>query len=202
MSGHKPLVLGSTIFLKGDVTQNRWVGARSASDLERSLGFGPGRLARGWAVLLLKQTLKPDDFKFSGLTLRSGGRYGLPAHTSAADQARPSVHDGVLADRGPAGYAELQRITLASVTPKGPSRLVKVLPTTPHSGTMPPDEQYPMGAGGLQWTLIKPCEFLVAMMVDQNGIATIASTPPYSAFLGASATYDNRARLARFLDQA
>jgi len=88
------------------------------------------------------------------------------------------------------------------VTPKGPSRLVKVLPTTPHSGTMPPDEQYPMGAGGLQWTLIKPCEFLVAMMVDQNGIATIASAPPYSAFLGASATYDDRARLARFLDQA
>jgi hypothetical protein len=188
--------------VKGDVTQNRWVGARSARELELSLGFGEGRLAQGWAVLLLKQTLQPADFKFSGLTLRSGGRYGLPAHSPAADQLRPTVHDGVMRDRGPVGYAELQRIALAGVTQTGPSRLVKVLPVTPHSPTMGPDEQYPMGGGGLQWTLIRPCDFLVAMTVDQNGNATIASTPPYSAFLGESATYDDRARLARFLDQA
>lgn len=202
MSGHKPLVLGSIVAMRGDVTQNRWVGARSARELERSLGFGAGRLDQGWAVLLLKQTLQPSDFKFSGLTLRSGGRYGLPANTPAADQLRPSVHDGVLAQRGPVGYVELQKIALASVTPKGPSRLVKVIPVTPHSTTMAPDEQYPMGGGGLQWTLLRPCDFLVAMTVDQNGNATIASTPPYSAFLGESATYDDRARLARFLDQA
>jgi hypothetical protein len=202
MSGHTPLVLGATVSLKGDVTQNRWVGARSARELERSLGFGAGRLAQGWTVLLLKQTLQPGDFKFSGLTLRSGGRYGLPADTSAADQLRPSVHDGVMRERGPAGYAELQRIVLAEVKPTGPSRLVKVLPVTPHSKTMAPDEQYPMGGGGLQWTLIRPCAFLVAMIVDQNGNATIASTPPYSTFLGESATLDDRMRVARFLDQA
>ena len=128
MSGHRPLILGAMVSVKGDVTQNRWVGARSAHDLELSLGFGAGRLAQGWAVLLLKQVLQPADFKFSGLTLRSGGRYGLPAATTAADQLRPSVHDGLMHGRGAAGYAELQRNALRGVTPTGPSRLVKVLP--------------------------------------------------------------------------
>jgi hypothetical protein len=59
-----------------------------------------------------------------------------------------------------------------------------------------------MGGGGLQWTLRNPCDFLVAMIVDATGNATIASTPPFAAFLGESAMYDDRARIARFLDTA
>ncbi len=38
--------LGARIFTKGDVTTNQWVLARSARELEKSLGFGAGRLDR------------------------------------------------------------------------------------------------------------------------------------------------------------
>ncbi len=202
MADPKPLVLGTLVDLKGDVTQNRWVGARSARDLERSLGYSTGRLSAGWTVILLKQTLQPADFRFSGLTIRSGGREGLPADTPAADQLRRHVSDIVLAERGAAGYLDLQKKALASITPTGPDRIVKIIPVTPHNAGMAPADQYPMGGGGLQWTLIRPCSFLVAMTVDTNGIAVLASTPPLSVFLGESAAYDDRAKVAQFLNQA
>jgi hypothetical protein len=197
---HMPLVLGHHAALTGDVTQNRWVGARSARALEESLGYGSGRLSAGWMVLLLKQKLQPADFKFSGITLRSGGRLGLPGETEAADRARQHVSDVVMNERGIAGYRDLQLRTLASITDTGPDRIVKVIPATRHSNTMAPSDQYPMGGGGLQWTLVRPCDFLVAMSVDENGIACLANG--YSGFLGESASYEVRARIARYLDQA
>jgi hypothetical protein len=64
---------------------------------------------------------------------------------------------------------------------------------------MPPSQQYPMGGGGLQWTLVRPCRFLVAMSVDANGIARI---PGYSTNLGESVPYEERAKLARYLNEA
>jgi hypothetical protein len=197
---HKPLVLGHPASLTGDVTQNRWVGARSARALEESLGYGRGRLSAGWTVLLLKQKLEPADFKFSGITLRSGGRLGLPAGTTAADRARQHVSDGIKSERGDAGYLDLQSKILTSITDKGPDRIVKVIPVTPHSDSMAPSDQYPMGGGGLQWTLIRPCNFLVAMSVDENGIARLADG--FSGYLGESASYEVRHRIAHFLDQA
>jgi hypothetical protein len=197
---HKPLVLGHHASLCGDVTQNRSVAARSARALEQSLGYGPGRLAAGWKVMLLKQKLQPADFKFSGITLRSGGRLGLPSDSADADRARQHVSDAIMRERGATGYQDLQRKVLASITEKGPDRIVKVIPTTPHLDSMKPSDQYPMGGGGLQWTLIRPCDFLVAMMVDENGIACLADG--FSGYLGESAGYDVRHRIAHYLDSA
>ena len=202
MIDHSPLVLGTEVLLAGDVTQYKWVGARSARGLEQSLGYGAGRLAEGWTLLLLKQTLQPADFKFGGITLRSGGREGLPADTPAADRARQHVSERILTERGDAGYFYLQRKALSAIAATGPDRIVKVVPAIPHSETLKPSEQYPMGGGGLQWTLTKRCRFLVAMTVDKNGIAIVAANPRFSVFLGESATYDDRAKAARFLDQA
>jgi hypothetical protein len=195
-----PLVLGSEVLLTGDITQNKWVGARSARELEKSLGFGAGRLSAGWKVLLLKQKLAPGDFYFSGITLRSGGKFGLPADTPEADKARPSVHDMIMRETGAAGYQERQAKALSTLTDKGPDRLVKVVANTRHSATMRPSEQYPMGGGGLQWTLIRPCKFFVAMTVDENSIASIPTG--FSGFLGESADYDVRAKFARYLNEA
>ena len=194
-----PLVLGHEVLVSGDVTQNRWVGARSARELERSLGYGAGCLSSGWTVLLLKQTLRPEDFKFSGLTIRSGGRLGLPSNSVEADRIRPHVSDELIEKVGAKGYRELQMQALSTIPARGEGRLVKVIPATPHSETMRPSDQYPMGGGGLQWTLIRPCRFLVAMTVDENGIARI---PSFSAFLGESALYEDRAVLMRYLNEA
>ena len=199
MSDRKPLVLGATIAVAGDVTKNRSVRARSAADLERSLGYGAGRLAAGWWVLLLQETLTTADFRLSGLTLRSGGKLGLPSNDPLAESRRRHVSDQILQEHGAAGYAALQRWALSTVTPHGDDRIVKVLPVTPHDPAMGAADQYPMGAGGLQWTLLRPCRFLVAMRVDAAGIAHI---PGFATFLGASAPYEGRARLARYLSDA
>jgi hypothetical protein len=53
-----------------------------------------------------------------------------------------------------------------------------------------------MGGGGLQWRLVRPCRFQVAMTVDAQGIARI---PGFSAVLSDSLAYDARARLARHI---
>jgi hypothetical protein len=66
---------------------------------------------------------------------------------------------------------------------------------------MRPSDQYPIGGGGLQWTLVNPCKFLIAMTVDDVGIATVAANPPFPVFLGESATYEDRAKVAKVLDR-
>lgn len=199
MIGPKPLILGSEVFLDRMITSNHAVGARSARDLEKSLGYAKGRLDAGWAVLLLKQKLTPEDFKFSGITLLSGGRSGLPATTWEADAQRPLVHDDMLREYGTAHYRILQEKKLAAIPEKGTHRLVKVVPVTPHDDEKSPAEQYPMGGGGLQWRLIRECRFLVAMTVDSSQIAYI---PGFSIPLGESTKYDDRAKLRRHLDEA
>lgn len=195
----KPLVLGGLVAVKGDITSNNWVAARSARALEQNLGYGTGRLSAGWWILLLKQKLTPDDFKFSGTTLRSGGRYGLPADDPEADRARTHVYEKLQEDYGAAQVEKMKQRFLASAQYQGPERLVKIIPVTPHSDTEAPNRQYPMGGGGGQWTLVKECEFLVAVKVDGNGIAR---TPGFSVFLGESANYEDRARLRKYLDSA
>ena len=138
--------LGARVHLAGDVTTLQAIGARSAQTLEKSLGFGHGRLAQGWSVLVLKQQLQPADFEFGGLTLRSGGRLGLPAQNPLSDVARPRVHDAILHERGRKGYTDLQKLTLRNIPEKGSQRLAKVIPTIRHSDKLPPHKQYPMGA--------------------------------------------------------
>ena len=85
------------------------------------------------------------------------------------------------------------------MTPTGPDRLVKLVAVTRHVQGMAPAEQYPMGGGGLQWTLRHDCRFLVAAKVDESSIATWPEGP---VFLGESAVYEDRAKLARCLDTA
>lgn len=199
MPGMTHMTLGALVTRRGDITKNRFVGARCARDVERSLGFGAGRLSSGWAVLVLKDRLTPADFKFSGTTLRSGGRLGLPGDTPEADGARPHVTEVMKAEYGALHYEKMQQLALASVTEKGQDRIVKVVPVLDHDPDARPSDQYPMGGGGLQWTLTAPKTFLVAMTVSDSEIATI---PDFSAFIGPSAPYDARARIARWLDQA
>lgn len=193
------LVLGQPVMRRGDIAENKWVGPRSARELERSLGYGEGRLANGWWILVLKQKLTPGDFIFGGLTLRSGGRYGLPADDPAADKLRPHVHDVMLKEYGPKHVEAMKAAFLRRASYEGPDRLVKVVPVQPHSDTMAPSEQYPMGGGGGQWTLTRPCRFLAAVYVDSNGIAR---TPDFSVFLGESAEYERRAKLEKYLEKA
>lgn len=189
----------------GNVTTLNWIGPRPPAAVEANLGYGPGRLANGYWVILLKHVLKPADFELEGTTLRSGGKYGLPGQTAAADSARMRVHDDILRRRGQAGYMEMQEHVLRTTRITGPARIAKVIPVSPHDSAMAPADQYPMGGGGLQWTIKKdrPCLFLVAMQVDRDGVAT---TPSFSASLADGgpfeALYANRVKVRQYLETA
>jgi hypothetical protein len=197
--------VGTLLALSGDVTTLNWIGPRPPRDVEINLGFGAGRLAQGYWIAVLKEPLLPDDFVFGGTTMRSGGRFGLPASNAADDALRPRVHDQVMAERGPAGYHQLQMRALASVAIAGPNRIAKVLPVTPHDPALAPDLQYPMGGGGLQWTIDRAHKknFLIALHVDPAGMAdagafrvSLADGQPFQQL------YDARARVARHLASA
>jgi hypothetical protein len=172
--------------------------------LEANLGYAAGRLAQGYYIALLIEPLRPDDFEFDGTTLRSGGRIGAPADNDADDRLRPRVSDEITRKRGSKGYADLQKSNLGMVRIKGASRLAKVLPVTPHDNTLPPNLQYPMGAGGLQWKIVPPGKkFLIALYVGSNGMAdagtfkvSLADGDPYQQLM------DARQKVARYLETA
>ncbi|GJD53319.1 hypothetical protein OPKNFCMD_6094 [Methylobacterium crusticola] len=196
--------VGDTPELTGDVTTLKSSGLFNAENIERMIGYGTGRLAKGYFVLVLKDRLTEDDFEFGGTTLRSGGREGLPAASAAADKARVRVHDRILRERGPAGYRMLQKGALVSVTPTGEDRIVKILPAIRHADDLPPNVQYPMGGGGLQWNVTKARKFLVAASVDATGHAV---WPGGAADIGlgspgTSARVDARAQLRRYIQGA
>lgn len=196
------LKVGSYEPRRGNVTTLEWINAKPAADVEKSLGYGVGRLSAGYFLLLLVETLKPEDFEFDGITLRSGGRLGKPADTSAADALRPKVHDQIMAERGADGYRKLQESALREVAINGPRRIAKVVPVTDHDDDMAPSKQYPMGGGGLQWRLKNKKNFFVAMFVDKDGTATV---PGFSVSFTKGIPhqiYDAKAKVVRYLQRA
>lgn len=196
--GAKDLAAGATLMLSGDITTLNviWPGAEAAT--EAQLGFEPGRLSLGYSVALVAGALKPSDFQFGGTTMRSGGRLGLPADTTAADRARERVHDSIMEERGAAGYAALQDAVLASIPLRGPKRLAKVLPVIRNDKYAPPNVQYPMGGGALQWQLIREVPCLIAVSVSPDGIA---ATPDFTVDLR-NGGYEARQRLRSYMQEA
>lgn len=166
------LQLGSIACLTGNITTLNWIGPRPPRAIEESLGFGVGRLMQGYYIALLIQPLKSADFELDGTTLRSGGRLGAPAATFADDQLRLRVRDEIKAKYGSNGYEDVKRAALRTARIKGEYRLAKVIPNTPHSKSLAPNLQYPMGGGGLQWAIVPPGKnFLIALYVDPSGMA-------------------------------
>jgi hypothetical protein len=194
------LIVGQTTLLFGNVTTLNWIGAREPAGVERTLGFGAGRLSDGYCIALLIEPLRPEDFQFDGTTLRSGGRMGNPAGSQAMDILRPRVHQSVMHERGAAGYRALQDWALGSVQIHGTNRIAKVLPMKPHDRGLPPDVQYPPGAGGLQWKLLPPGKrFRIALYVDGQGFA---QSTTFALNIGAGANYTNRAQVMNYLATA
>ena len=194
--------LGAIEAYSGNVTTLIWIGPRSAADIEERLGYGAGRLSKGYWIVVLKQRLTPADFEFEGTTLNSGGRLGLPGASDAADAARRKMHDKIMGEYGKTGYTKLQEHALRGIEYSGTNRIAKVLPVTPHDGRLSPALQYPMGGGGLQWRLKTKVDFLVACFVDDK---LVAETPLFTVDLAephGSRRYENRAKLMNYLATA
>lgn len=191
------LIVGEKAPLFGNVTTLVWIAARSPQNVEKSLGYGPGRLSAGYCVALLSKPLEPQDFEFEGTTMRSGGKLGLPSNDPATEHARRRVHQEVMGEYGEDHYETMQKSALRGIPAKGPDRIAKVVPMEPHNEAMGTADQYPVGAGGLQWTLKKPGkDFLIALFVDSNGYA---QSTDFAHFIGEGAPYENRAKVMRFL---
>ena len=199
------LKAGDLASFKGNVTTLMSITPGAEAHVEEMLGYHPGRLAGGYFVLVLKQALTPQDFEFDGTTLRSGGRHGLPAATDALDAARPRVHDAILSERGPAGYAALQsQVLKRSGWTSGQERIAKVLPAIRHDANLPPNVQYPMGGGGLQWKLVRDCTFLVVAEVSAGGATALTAdgkTYPVG-HAGYQTRLNARTQLRRYMEQA
>jgi hypothetical protein len=194
-----PLILGQPMLLTGNVTTLQWIKPGHEADTEAALGYQRGRLAQGYWIMLLKELPKPGEFAFSGTTLNSGGRTGLPSDSDALDRLRPKIHDQIMAQRGPAGYADLQSRALGDARVKGEHRIAKILPGTRHDAAMAPNVQYPAGGGGLQWVITPPgLPFLAAAEVRADGTVAI----PGRVLDLASGGYAARAALRQHLMQA
>ena len=193
------MVVGDRKTLTGDVTKLGAINAKAPPLVEEMLGYGAGRLARGYWICLLSGRLTPGDFELGGNTLRSGGKLGLPQQSREADDRRVRVHKQILEEYGAAGYVALQNSALRDITATGPHRIAKVVPVQRHSDDSTPADQYPMGGGALQWTLLAPGKlFLVAAFVDAQAQA---HTPGFTVGIAPAAPYDGRARLLRYLQE-
>lgn len=191
--------VGKLVLRAGNITTLNWIGARQGHLIAQNLGFRPTRLDEGYAILLLKSSLQVGEFEFEGTTLRSGGRFGLPAHSEAADGMRRRVHDDLIDELGPVRYREWQQRVLADTTTFGERRIAKVVPQKTMPGPIDPSHEYPPGGGGLQWKLVKPKSFLCALYVDRNGLAT---APNFSVPLGANASLQDRMKVHQWLISA
>jgi hypothetical protein len=151
---------GDTPRCRGYVTTLISVINRPSDELERRLGYNSGRLAQGWALLLLKQSVTGGEFEFAGYTHLSGGRIGNP-HLG---NSRPRVQDDLqtmLAD--PSGFAT--RFAQNNFVLSGPNRIVKIIPTGTADPALSEPDQYPVGTGIPQWILTREKLFLVAVVV-------------------------------------
>ena len=174
-----PLQPGGMVRSKGFVTRLNSVVNQPADELERRLGYNRGRLAAGWALLLLKP-LKPEDrvvgadFRFAGYTHFSGGRIGDPRLGSA----RPNVHAELKRNlANPARFADEFAAQRFPVT--GPERIVRIVPISAPDPVLAESALYPTGAGVPQWILTVEKWFLVATVVRSGSPAPgSAHLPP------------------------
>lgn len=153
--------LGETVQKKGYVTQLHYLKGRSATQLERLLGYKAGRLAGGWALLELLKMPKPEDFEFRGYSYFSGGiEEGHLDSKKSGNTAEVKLRDGSF---------DLNALKLAliknSFAITGPRRLVKVCPKDPPSGI----KDYPPGSGVPQWELVNKLSFRVTAVMLPEG---------------------------------
>lgn len=197
---------GMVVRLQGDVTQLQAIAMATPEGVARQLGYAPSRMVRGYWICVLQFDDTQDkfvrrfarDFIYAGTTLRSGGRMGLPAETAAEDRRREHVSDVLLRNYGQAGYDNVRHSDLYRITPKGHSRLIKVMPFVRHDPHMPPNVQYPQGGAHLQWTLTNPKPFVCAAKIDGSGMVSIGRD---RFSIGPDAPEANHFRLLRHLER-
>lgn len=139
--------LGAKEKLRGTVTRLIDVFGYESAALEDRIGYGRGRLARGYYLALLAEPFAPGDFEFMGYTYFSGGKLGLPSNDRTVEAARPRVQDLLAIEHGQQAVQEIKAEFCKNILLKGAERVAKILPIIRHSDAMGAADQYPRGRG-------------------------------------------------------
>lgn len=156
--------VGDTLSAKGFFTQAMWLRMQAQETLEDRLGYKRGRLREGWYLLFMVQMPRADQFEVRGYSHMSGGvALGHLPNPPDPRNSEQRLRDG--------GY-DLRRIKESLVretfTLNGHLRLAKVIPIARASGV----DDYPVGSGIPQWTLVTDLNFRCAAVVAPGAMYT------------------------------
>lgn len=153
--------VGATLLVSGNFTMLGYLEGLDGPTLERTLGFHPGRLAQGFAVVTLAEgeLMLPQQIELKASTRWSAGAVAAPGSTSSREI------EALLDARG-RDVVELKAKVCAFFARRGRNTPAKVLPAMRHEAGMryPDAEAIAPGirSGVPQFNLVVPKRFVVA----------------------------------------
>lgn len=142
------LSVGSTLKVKGFITDEKFLRGQSLSEIEKRLGFHKGRLKNG-ATFCLVDYPHINAFSFRGYSQVAGHHYDEQYSEVKVDVVRA------------------KKSLIKSWKERG-VQLIKVLPEIRHNSTISDDEQYPPGSGIPQWEITHETKARVIAILESN----------------------------------
>jgi hypothetical protein len=124
--------VGSSDFVSGYVTKDKFIRGRTLQEIEQILGFQTGRFQQGIYVLTLDRLPSQSEFQVAAYSMIAEHHFKMPSDLNI--------------EKIKQNAAESWGLT-------GGDRLVKVRTVAPHDPKLDPDLQYPPGKGAPQWKL-------------------------------------------------
>jgi len=145
------LAVGAPIERAGYFTNRKYLGdLKNGAELERRLGYAPGRMTGGWYVLfMIDRTPSAMEFELGGYTHFSGSRER--GHTNTPGESAEEWLKTHSVDILRIRQSSADRFTIS-----GPERLTKIVPVIPDGVYWHPDPN-PVP----QWRLTAPMKFVV-----------------------------------------
>jgi hypothetical protein len=148
--------VGTEGTFSGNFTLAKYLRGQSSGELERRIGYQPGRLSKGYWLLFALERPAPDHFEFGGYTYFSGARIGHPA----LGHSRPAVEQSLGASLGgDANLSAAKKRHVESLQLFGPDRLAKIVP-------LAAGQEYPVGSGIYQCNITIPLRCKVVAFIN------------------------------------
>jgi len=127
--------IGEKTETRGYITKLKFIAGRDLQQLEKILGFHPGRFRDGVWIMKLDRLPTISEFDAKGYSMIAEHRFVNPGNLNMPRVKQNAIESWALS---------------------GPNSLVKIRPVIGHDAALEPDFQYPPGLGAPQWKLIAP----------------------------------------------